>query len=40
MLDKKNGKQLPNSWQTFGKKILKIAIFWATLIFHYKMAFF
>jgi len=40
MLDKKYGKCLSDLWQIFGKKISKMAIFLAILIFHYKMAIF
>jgi len=40
MLDRKNGKWLSNLWQILGKKLLKMAIFLAILIFHYKMAIF
>jgi len=40
MLVKKYGKCLSNLWQIFGKKLLKMAIFLATLLFHYKIAIF
>jgi len=40
MLDRKYGKYLYNLRQIFGKKFLKMAMFLAILIFHYKIEIF
>jgi len=40
MLDRNYGKCLSNLWQIFGKKILKMAIFWQYGFFITKLQFF